>query len=177
MNHSGRRFGAVLAGGCARPRGDVELERMHELVADHMVGVAERTAHRQHDATPHRLGDAAGSFAELTLDCVGLLEIGMRGIQDERLPAAERVGEYPLEPRVPPFGHTRGDVDPVTLARVEVDVEVLGLEDLEIELLVLDFVAPEILLRASGCRRQQQESANACERCRSSRVLIHGARK
>ncbi len=90
---------------------------MHELVADHVIGVAERAAHRQHDPPPQWLGDAAGAFAELALDGVGLLEVRMRGVEDERLPAAERMSEDPLEPRVPAFRHTRGDVDPVTLAR------------------------------------------------------------
>ena len=44
MNQSGSRLRAGLAGPAARPRRDVELERVHELVADDVVGVGERSA-------------------------------------------------------------------------------------------------------------------------------------
>jgi len=40
---------------------------MHELVADDVVRVGQRSTKRQDDATAQRLGDAAGSFAELAL--------------------------------------------------------------------------------------------------------------
>ena len=117
MNQSGSAMGAGLAR--ARRRGlrrDVELERVHELVADHVIGVGERTAQRQDDAAPQRLGDAAGAFAELALDDVGLLEVGMRRVEHERLASAQLVAEQPLEPRVPALGHARGDVDPFAFA-------------------------------------------------------------
>jgi hypothetical protein len=56
-------------------RGDVELERMNEFVADDVVGVAERAAHREDDPPAQRFGDAACSLAQLSLDGVGLLEV------------------------------------------------------------------------------------------------------
>src|SRR5437867_584611 len=52
--------GADLAWISTRRRGDVELERVDELVADDVIRVGQRTGERQHDAAPDRLGDAAG---------------------------------------------------------------------------------------------------------------------
>ena len=104
-------MGAGFTGRGVGPRGDVELERVHQLVADHVIGVGERTAHRQDDAAPDRFGDAAGAFADLARDGVGLLEVGMRRVEHERLAAAQLVAEHLLQARVPALGHARGDVD------------------------------------------------------------------
>src|SRR5436309_2187559 len=82
---------AVLAGLRVRVGGHVELKRVNELVADHVISVGERTAERQHDAAPQRLGDATGALAELAVDRVGLLEVRMRRVENERLPAAKLV--------------------------------------------------------------------------------------
>ena len=89
-------IGAGPSGRVIRSRRHVELKRMHELVADHVVRVGERTGERQHDASLQWLGHAARAFANLAADDVGLLEVGMRSVQDERLPAAQLVLEQPL---------------------------------------------------------------------------------
>ena len=124
---------------------DVELKRVDELVADDVVGVGERARQRQDNPAPQRFGDAAGAFPKLSGDHVGLLEVRVGRVQDERLPAAQLVRKQLLEPCVPPLGHTGGDVDPFPFARVEIDIEVLSFQHLEVELLILDFVAPEVL--------------------------------
>ena len=118
---------------------------MDELVTDHVIGVGERTAERQDDAAPERLGDAAGAFAQLALNGVGLLEIGVRCVEHERLAAAELVLEESLEARMPPLGQACRDVDAFLLVRVVVNVEVLGFQNLKVEFLVLNFVLSEIL--------------------------------
>ena len=69
-------LGAVLARLPVGTRRDVVLKRVDELVADDVVGVADRSAERQHDPAPRRFRHAAGAFTELTLDGVGLLEVG-----------------------------------------------------------------------------------------------------
>ena len=79
------------------PRGDVELERVHQLVADHVVGVGERSAHRQHDPPADRFGDAARALADLSLDGVGLFEVRMRRVEHQRLAAAQLVSEHLLK--------------------------------------------------------------------------------
>src|SRR5205085_6442586 len=97
------------------------------------------------------LGHAAGALAELALDGVGLLEVRVRRIEDERLTAGQFVAQEATEPGAPSLRHTGGDVDPFTLLGVVKNIEVLRLQHLEVELLVLDFVAPEVL---RGSRRR-----------------------
>ena len=129
----------------------VELKRVHQLVADHVIGVGQRTAEREHDAALDRLGDTASALAQLTADHVGLLEVDVRAVQHERLSSAQLVLEQPLEPDAPSLGHSCRDVDAGPLARVEVDVEVFGAKDLEIEGTIVDFVLTEVLCR---CRER-----------------------
>ena len=130
---------------------------MHELVTDHVIRVGERPAEWQDDAAAERLGDAARALAQLAGNGVGLLEVGMRCVKDERLPAAQLMREQPLQAGVPPFRHTGGDVNPFTFFRVEVDVEMLGFQHLKVELLVLDFIAAEVLRRGRRGRRRGNE--------------------
>ena len=120
-----------------------------------MVGVGQRSGHRQHDAPLQRFGDATGAFTDQAFDRVGLPEVGADGVEDERLPAAQLVTEEARQPVVPPLGHPRDDGRRLGLFGVVVEIEVLGLEDLKVERAVLNLVAAEIL-RASH-RRQADE--------------------
>ena len=79
--------------------GDVVLERVDELVAEHVVTGLDRPRERQHDAALVGLGHAAGAFAELAFDGVGLPEVRPARVEDERLAAAQLVIEQ-LERRV-----------------------------------------------------------------------------
>ncbi len=72
-----------------RPSGDVVLEGVGQLVADHVIEVAEGAANGKHDPPPKRLGDTAGSLAEVAADGVGLLEFG-RSWRTESAAAARR---------------------------------------------------------------------------------------
>src|SRR6185295_4727332 len=114
-------------------------------------------AERQHDAPPQRLGDTAGAFSELALNGVGLLEVRMRRVEDERLPPGQLVAEGTAKPCPPAFGHARRDVDAFTRGRVVIDIEMLGLQDLKIERLVLNLVTSEVLRRDR--RGQKHEEA------------------
>ena len=73
MNHSGSRWGRSA---CRRGSGNVELERVDQLVSDHVIGVGERAGEGQHDAAADRLGHSARAFADVAANRVGLLEIG-----------------------------------------------------------------------------------------------------
>ena len=130
--------------------GDVELKGVHQLVADDVIGVGERAAERQDHAPSKRFGDAARALADLTADRIGLLEVRVRRIEDERLASAQLVLQYPPQPRAPAFRHARGDGGGVPLLLVEVHVEVLGPQHLELERAVLDLVAAEVLLGGGG---------------------------
>ena len=63
----------------------IVLECVDQLVADHVIGFGHGRRQRQHDAALRHLRDAAGAFAERAFDDVGLLEVGMRGVQHQRL--------------------------------------------------------------------------------------------
>ena len=94
MNHSGsgQRPGGIRAHVGA---GDVVLEGVNELVAQHVVGGLERARHRQDDAALIGFGDAAGAFADFPFDRVGLTEVGAARVEDQRLPPPELVREKP----------------------------------------------------------------------------------
>ena len=150
-------FGPVLPGCGVRVRRHVELERVHQLVADHVIGVGERAAERQDDPPPQRLGDAAGAFAELALNrCWSARSRRAR----RRAPAAAgraACASNSRSSRACQRSASRAAMSiALALLRVEVDVEVLGLEDLEVEVLVLDLVAAEVL-RRRWRRRQDHD--------------------
>ena len=121
------------------------LERMDELVAEHMIGVAERRGHRQDHPPLRAFGDTAGALADRALEDVGLLELRMAGVENDRLAAGQRVPEDARQPRVPALGHAAGHRGGLGLFRVVVDVEVLRFQDLEVEAIVLDLVSAEVL--------------------------------
>ena len=103
-------------------------------------------------------GHAARAFAELAFDDVGLFEVRMAGVEDERLPADERVPEDLAQPRIPALGHARHLLRGIGLFRVVIHVEVFGGENLEFEFVVLDLVASEVLgVRPGGQTEGQRD--------------------
>ena len=138
-----------------RAFGDVVLEHVHELVAEHVIVVGVDAGERHDDARAVRLGDAARAFLELLADDVRLLEVRMVGVEDERL-AVERVPEGVRVARVPALRHARRVVDDQRLGRIEEVVEVIRLEDFPGEGLVLDLVAAEVLLGLGWSGRKER---------------------
>jgi hypothetical protein len=130
---------------------------VNHLVLEDVLELRVRAAERHHRAVPLEIGDAAGSFAGRLAQRVGLLEIGVGGVQNDRLPFPELVVQHLGQAGVAAFRHAGGVHGRDPLALVVVDVEVLGLDDLEIELAVLDPVAPEILGVEESRREQQEE--------------------
>ena len=118
---------------------------MHQLVAQNVVGLRQRPGEGQHDPALEDLGDTARGFAELVGDCVRLLELRVRRVENERLPPPELVIKEPGETRVPALHHAPRVLDRLGLARVVVDVEVLRLQNLKVEAGVPHLVAAEIL--------------------------------
>ena len=116
-----------------------------------VIDLGDWAAERQNDAAAQRLGDAAGAFAKLALNRVGLFEIGVGCIQYERLASTELVTQQFLEAGVPPLSQPGRNGDPILLGRVVINVEVFGFQNLKIELLVLNFVLPEVLRRGGRC--------------------------
>ena len=58
-------------------------------------------------------------------DDVGLLELGLGGVEDERLPAGQLVVQHGAQAGVPALGHPAGELAGALLFGVVVDVEVL----------------------------------------------------
>ncbi len=132
MNHSGS---AERAGGARVDvrAGDVVLEGVHELVAEHVVARFDGAGKRKDDTSLVGFGDAAGALAEIALDGVGLPEVRPARVKDERLTCAQLMIEQLRKARVPTLGHPRGHLGRGLFLRVVIDVEVVGLQYLEIE--------------------------------------------
>ena len=66
--------------------GHVELKCVRDLVAEDLVGLGECGREREHDAAPGRFGHAADALAEQSGDDVGLRELRLVAVEDQRLP-------------------------------------------------------------------------------------------
>src|SRR5688500_8560677 len=147
---------------------------MHKLVAENMVSFGERSCQWQHHSALEPLGDASGAFSDHAADDVRLFEVGVRGIQYERLTRAHLVLEDARQSCVPPLGHAADAGGSLALFLVEIDVEVVGLEHLEFEIFVLHLVPTEVLrLRRRGGREEQENDRQTGERD-SAKNLPHG---
>ena len=92
--------------------GDVELKRVDDLVAEHVIGIRQARGERQDDAALAGVGEAAGALVDEAAVNVGLFEAAVRAVEHDRLPAAQRVLERhrqaarasvrPCAPRAPP---------------------------------------------------------------------------
>ena len=134
---------------------------MHQLVAEDVIVVRVDAVEGHDDARPQPLRDALDPLCQILVDDVRLLEIGVIGVEDQRL-AVKRVPEGVRVARVPPLSHSRVVVDDERLRRIEEVVEVIGAENLPVELLILDLVAPEIL-RARSRRERSDDSEQGDE--------------
>lgn len=121
------------------------MECVDELVPEHMLGLSKSARERHHDAPPQRFGDTTGAFSDHRLDDVGLLEVRVARVEDERLRSAKIVIEELGQASVPALGHARRSLDSRTLLRIVMDAKVRGLEHLELEGVVLHLVAAEVL--------------------------------
>ena len=65
-------------------------------------------------------------FADGAGQRVGLLEVRMRGVQNQRLAAAELMAQQLGQPRIPSLRHPRGELNGGLFLGVVVNVEVLG---------------------------------------------------
>ena len=141
------------------PAGNIELEGVHQLVAEHAIGLRHRRRERHDDAPPHRLGDAANRIGHDAGHHVRLGEFGLASVDHQRLPLRELMVEHRRDPRVPALGELRRDARRAGFALVIKDVEVRGRQDAKVEVLVLDFVATEVLRERRGRDRRncQQE--------------------
>ena len=135
------------AGAGAAVTEHVVLELVHHLVLHHVLELGVGAREWQHHAVLEELRDAARRFADLASDGVGLLEVGLGGVEDDGLAALELVVQHARQPGVGPLRYARGVERGGALLVVEIHLEVFGLDDLEVEGPVLDLVLPEVLRR------------------------------
>ncbi|MBK8004364.1 MAG: hypothetical protein IPK12_10630 [Gemmatimonadetes bacterium] len=147
-------------GARAPPAPDVVLELVHHLVLQHVLQLQVGARERQDDPLLEEVGDAARPLARrLAAQRVGLLEVRVRGVEDDGLPLPVLVPEDLRQDRVRPLRHPPRVEGRLARLGVEVDVEVLGLEDLEVELPVLDLVLAEVLGGKQGGQGAEEQEA------------------
>ena len=122
---------------------------MHQLVAEDVVRLRQRAADGKDDPALERLRHAPRALPGRAAQRVGLLELRMTGVEDDRLALLDLVAEDAAEPRVPALAHAADLLGGLAALRVVVDVEVLRLQHLELLPLPLHGVAAEVL-RARG---------------------------
>ncbi len=138
--------------------GHVELERVDDLVTQHMVGLRQAPGERHDDAAFAGIGEAAGTLVDEPAVDIRLLEAAMAAVEHDRLPPPKFVVEHPGQALVPALGQTSGDWGGLGVLTGVVDVEMLGREHQHVVAIVLNLVAAEIL-RAGivGVQQQEQE--------------------
>jgi hypothetical protein len=88
---------------------DVELERVHDLVPEHVVGVGKAGRKRQHDAPLACIGETPGALLDQPGVDIRLLEAAVRPIEHDGLTSGEGMVEHDRQPRVPPLRHPPGN--------------------------------------------------------------------
>src|SRR5262249_16057822 len=124
---------------------DVALKRVNELVTEDVIGFAETRGERQDDAPREVVGETADAFWNVASQDRGLGEVCVTCVEDDRLPARERVVERVRQPLVPTLRQLRGDLRRAALLGVVIDVKVLRLQNRKLEAVVLHLVPAEIL--------------------------------
>ena len=135
---------------------DVVLELVDELVAQHVLRLRVGARHWEHDPLAKPLGHALRPLADV--GDVGLPEVRVIGVEDDRLALVELVVQHGREAGVPALGHARDVARSLLFLDVVVDVEVLGFEHLEVEVVVPDLVAAEL-----GLGRHRRQEADGDE--------------
>ncbi len=126
------------------PGDHVVLKGVHHLVGEHVLEIGVRTGKRQDDPPLGEFGDAAGPLGDEAGQGVGLLELAVRRVEDDRLPLLELVAEDTAQADVRALRHARCIEGRLPFSGIVVDVEVGRLQDLEVEHLILQLVAPEL---------------------------------
>ena len=160
----------------AAPAEHVVLELVHHLVADHVLELGVGAGEGQDHAVLEKLGDAARALTDVAADRVGLLEVRLRGVQDDRLAALKLVVQDAGEARVPPLRHACCVERRRALGRIVIDLEVIGLDDLEVEGPVLDLVLPEVLRRQRRRARERQRRHCCCDPSHGDRPFYPSSR-
>ena len=123
---------------------EAQLEDVDQLVAQRVAKIGVAARERQRDAALQELGDAEQSLGRHERQDVGLLEVGMRGVDDQGNAAAHRVVETPRQHAVALLGVSQRHAAELFLLRVEVEIHVVAAQHAPVESAVLHLVLPEV---------------------------------
>ncbi len=129
-------------------------------MTDNVVVLLVIAGKRDNDTVFQPLGHSSRSLAYEAADDIGLLEVRLVGVEDDRLSRFQLVVEQLGVAFVPSFGHATAVRCRFQLLGIVVNFEVFGLERLELKTLVLDFVSAEVLRRRINRQIDWQKDEN-----------------
>ena len=134
---------------------------MRHLVLEDVLQLLVGPGEGKDDSLLEEIGDPARSLAWLfAAQRIGLLKVGLGGIENDGLALLVLMAENPGEALVRAFRKPSGIEGGGPRLRIEIDIEVLGAEHLEVEAAVLDFVLAEVVLGRKNRRCPGDESKN-----------------
>src|SRR5690606_30036572 len=166
--------GARAAGVERAGLGDLrDLEGVHQFVPEGVAELCVVAPERERDASLQVLGEAEDAVRDEARKDIGLLEVLVRGVDDERNALEGMVAESSLEDGKALLGvgecHAR---DPL-LFGIVVDVDVLAAEHVPLEFAVLDLVLAERLRLGGRARREEhQRERGECQTAGGHRISI-----
>jgi hypothetical protein len=122
---------------------DRELEDVDQLVVDHVLEFRVGARVRKHHAPLRELGESLHALGEEAGADVGLLEVLVRGIDDQRDRLRDLVLEFPLEVLIAVLGERERQAGERLLLRVIEDLHVLAAQRLPLKRVVVDLVLAE----------------------------------
>ncbi len=131
------------------------LEDVHQLVRDQLVELVRRRVDGQHHAVLHRLGERGDALGQLGQRDVGLLELAVRLVDDQRHAKAQLVVQLLADLQVGALRVGDDLFEERLQRRVVVHVEMRGLVDSPVERLVRDLVLAELAPGRQGGRYEQ----------------------
>ena len=127
-----------------RLRREAQLVDVHELVTDRMPEFGVAAAERQRDAALEKLGDTKQPFGRNERQDVGLLEIAVRRVDNERNASSNCVIETALKRIVTLFGVRQRHPPQLFFFGIVIEVDMLAAQHAPIKAAVLNLVLPEV---------------------------------
>ena len=121
------------------------LKGVYQFVPDNVTRGLVSLHYWHHHPVLQTLGNTAGTYANIAVNCCCLLKIGMIGIKNDRVRFPEGIPEHLLMYGVPQFAFLRKPFDQAVIFYVVIDLEMRGFINLEFQVFVTHFVLPKVL--------------------------------
>ena len=148
-----------------------QLKDVGEFVAERVAELGQASPERQGDAALEEIGGAKQPLGRRERQDIGLLEVDVRGVDDERNPDADIVPELERQGVVARLGIGQRDGREIRFRGVVVQVDVRALQYAPVEPAVLDLVLVE---GEELGRRAPERQERRASRQRESRPLHVG---